>query len=127
MIVLAVVLLIYMVPTLTETFEGLGAELPLSTRVIIFLSDFLIAHTLLVIFLLVVLVSGSIASFKSATGKRILDSVFIRVPLIGTMIREFQSARTARTLSSLLSSGVEIVSALSVTEDVLQNHLYKET
>ena len=53
-------------------------------------------------------------------------TVFIRLPAIGEMVKEFESARTTRTLSSLLSAGVEIIVALDVTIDVLQNHLYKD-
>jgi len=55
-----------------------------------------------------------------------MDVVSIKLPVIGQMIKEFESARSTRTLSSLLSSGVEIVVALDVTIDVLQNHLYKD-
>ena len=125
MIILAILLLIFMVPTLTATFEGIGVELPLSTRILIGLSDFLVQQTLLVISALVFLVAASLTFFKSAVGRRILDSVSLRIPMIGEMIREVQVARTTRTLSSLLSAGVEIVGAISVTGEVLQNHHYK--
>ena len=54
------------------------------------------------------------------------DTVSIRVPIIGGMIKEFESARTAHTLASLLSTGVEIIIALDVTTEVVQNHLYKD-
>ena len=63
---------------------------------------------------------------KSKFGKSITDRLVLYIPAIGEMVREFESARTTRTLSSLLSSGVEIVAALDVTIDVLQNHLYKD-
>jgi type IV pilus assembly protein PilC len=49
----------------------------------------------------------------------------MRIPVIGEIVREFESARTTRTLSSLLSAGVEIVVAIDTTVDVMQNHLYK--
>src|SRR3989344_5723372 len=101
MIVLAILLLFFMVPTLTATFEGIGVELPASTRVLIYMSSFLVNHTLIVL--------GAII-----------------LPVIGEMIKQFESARTARTLSSLMSAGVEIVVAFDVTGDVMQNHLYKD-
>ncbi len=127
MVVLAALLLIFMVPTLTATFEGLGVALPLPTRVIIFLSDFMIHHLGLVLVTLILIVVGAVSFWKSATGHRFFDRAFIRLPVIGTMAREVQVARMARTLSSLLSAGVEIVVALEVTSSVLQNHLYKQT
>ena|SRR3989344_5963479 len=126
MVVLAILLLIFMVPTLTATFEGIGVELPFTTRALIYLSDFLIAHTLLVFSLLALLIFGALAFLKSRTGRNLFDVLTLHLPLIGEMVKEVQVARTARTLSSLLAAGVEIVVALDVTIEVLQNHLYKE-
>ena len=126
MIVLAALLLIYMVPTLTSTFEGLGVKLPLPTRIIIALSDFLLANTLLIFGFLLALAGGTIVFWRSEKGHKIFDILSLKIPVIGGMVQEVQVARTARTLSSLLSAGVEIVGALAVTREVLQNHLYKK-
>ena len=126
MIILAVLLLIFMVPTLTATFKGIGAELPLSTRMLIYTSDFLVENTLVVITAVILVVVLSVLFSRSKVGRNIKDYLLIYIPVIGNMVKEFESARTARTLSSLLSAGVEIVVAIDVTIDVLQNHLYKE-
>ncbi len=126
MIVLAILLLIFMVPTLTATFEGLGVTLPLPTRILIASSDFLVNNTFLVLTFLLGFVVLAILFWKSRKGRNLFDKVSIRLPVIGEMVREVQAARSARTLSSLLSAGVEIVTALGVTAEVLQNHLYKE-
>lgn len=126
MIVLAILLLIFMVPTLTATFEGIGVELPLATRVLIYSSDFLVAHTLAVLSAIILLITSLGLFWRSRVGRNLADIISIRIPVIGEMIKEFESARSARTLSSLLSAGVEIIVALDVTIDVLQNHLYKE-
>jgi type IV pilus assembly protein PilC len=125
MMVIGVLLLIFMVPTLTETFEGLDIELPLSTRLVIITSDFFVQNTLLVISAMLLAIFMAVSFIRSRPGKSLVDIVSIRLPVIGTMIKEVEAARTARTLSSLLSSGVEIVVALDVTTDVIQNHLYK--
>ena len=126
MIIIAILLLIFMVPTLTATFEGLGVKLPLPTRILIYLSKFLINNVLLVSAAFLGTIAAFIALAKSSKGKRILDIVYIHLPVVGTIVREAQVARAARTLSSLLSSGVEIIAAFEVTSDVIQNHLYKE-
>ncbi len=126
MVVIAVLMLIYMVPTLTATFKDIGVQLPLSTRVIIAASHFLIEHTVIFLGVVITVLLGIATFLKSRGGKRIFDVVVLKLPAIGNMVREINSARTARTLSSLLSSGVDIVLALGVTIDVLQNHLYKE-
>jgi len=126
MVVIAILMLIYMVPTLTATFKDIGATLPLSTRIIIATSHFLVEHTLIVLAAFILFIIGATALFKSRMGQRAMDVVTLRLPAIGNLVREINSARTARTLSSLLSSGVDIVVALEVTRDVIQNHLYKE-
>lgn len=125
MIILAILLLIFMVPTLTATFEGIGVKLPLATRVIIYISNFLIENTLIVLAVIILFIISVFSFIRSKIGKNFIDNVSIRIPVIGGIIKEFESARTARTLSSLLSAGVEIVVSLNVTIDVLQNHLYK--
>ena len=126
MIVLAVLLLIFMVPTLTATFKGIGVELPLATRVFIASSDFLVKNTLAVVSVMALVVISFTIFLRSRLGRDLMDNVSIRLPLLCQMIKEFESARSTRTLASLLSAGVEIVVALDVTADVLQNHLYKD-
>lgn len=126
MIVIAILLLIYMVPTLTATFNGLGVQLPITTRAIIAASDFMVQHTLVVIELLFVLVGGTYFFIKSSVGHRVADSFYIKLPAIGEIVKEINCARTARTLSSLLSAGVPILDSIEVTSDVVPNHLYKD-
>lgn len=126
MILLAFLLLIFMVPTLTSTFEGLNVQLPLPTRILVGSSKFLINNTLLVISILLAVGAGGAMFYQSKRGKKIFDRLFLKIPVIGVIVQEVQAARSARTLSSLLGAGVDIVGALGVTADVLQNHLYKE-
>jgi type IV pilus assembly protein PilC len=126
MIVIGVLMMIYMVPTLTKTFVGLGIELPLSTRMIIGVSDFLKNYLVLVIFAILIFSFLLAIFFRTKQGKRITDFTILHTPVIGEIIKQINSARTARTLSSLLSSGVDIVLAIGVTKDVIQNSYYKE-
>lgn len=125
MLVIGIVLMVYMVPTLTETFKGLNITLPLPTRIIIAISDFLRTNILLTLGSILALSFGFITGLKTQRGKDILDSFVLHLPMIKTMAKEINAARTARTLSSLISSGVDIVGALSITSEVLQNHYFK--
>ncbi|HRH25357.1 MAG TPA: type II secretion system F family protein, partial [Parcubacteria group bacterium] len=125
MVVISILLLIYMVPTLTSTFSGLGVELPITTRAIIAASDFMIRHTLIFIATIILSIVLVFAFARSKAGGRLLESLFLKLPVVGLIIMEVNSARTARTMSSLLSAGVPIVNALEVTESVVPNHLYK--
>jgi len=125
MIVIAILMLVYMVPTLTATFTGLGVTLPASTRAVIAVSDFLRNQYLLTIGILIATVTAFIIFYKSTKGKRVFDFLSLRFPVAGTIVKEINAARTARTLSALLSSGVDIVVAIGVTQDVIQNSYYK--
>src|SRR3989344_1377551 len=126
MIIIGVLMLVYMVPTLTATFEGLGVELPASTRAIIAVSDFLRTQYVLTIVTVSGLIAATFLFSRSRRGKRVLSLMLIHLPIIGYMVKEINAARTARTLSSLLSSGVDIVVAIEVTGGVVQNVFFKE-
>ncbi len=126
MAVIGVLMMVYMVPTLTSTFIGLGVKLPLSTRIIIFISDFLKNYIAFIGIGVVLAVFGAIWGYRTEKGQRMADFAFIHMPLIKDMVKQVNSARTARTLSSLLSSGVDIVLAIGITRDVIQNSYYKE-
>lgn len=125
MVVIGILMMVYMVPTLTETFKGLNIELPLPTRIIIAISDFLRANFILTLVVIAGAVSGFLSGLKTKRGKSMLDFVILRAPMIKNMAKEVNAARTARTLSSLISSGVDIVSAIGITSNVLQNHYFK--
>ncbi len=126
MIVIGVFMLLYIVPTLTKTFSELNIELPASTQFIIGLSDF-IKNNAIISVLIIIVSSLLIYLFgKSSTGKRFFDTVLLHIPMISEMVKEINSARTTRTLASLLSAGVPFVRALQIVKDVVQNSYYKE-
>lgn len=126
MIIIGIVMLIYVVPTLTNTFKDLKVELPAVTRLVITLSDFFRENVIVVIVALVATGVGLYYGLRTKLGGRFLDKLVLKLPLFAPMVREINAARTARTLSSLLSSGVDVVIALGVTRDVVQNSYYKE-
>jgi type IV pilus assembly protein PilC len=126
LIVVGILMLVYIVPTLSATFEELGADLPASTRAIIALSDFLGNNTVLALGLFASLGAGMYAGMRTRQGKRSGHWLILHIPLINGIAKETNAARTGRTLSSLLSSGVNIVSALDITHEVVQNSFYKE-
>ncbi len=126
MIVVGFLMMVFMVPMITETFKGLNVPLPLATRVLIAISDFLKSNILIVLGFAVVIFVSLFYFAKSKKGKKIIDFSLLKIPVISTMVKEVNSARTARTLGSLVSSGVDIVSAIKVTENVVQNVFYKQ-
>lgn len=126
MILIGIILLTYVVPTLTKTFSELNVALPTSTRLVIFVSD-LLRHDSLFLLVALLLVVGTLYMIaKRPAGKSVIDLSILKIPVIGALIKEVNVARTARTLSSLISSGVDVLESLRITGDILQNVHYKK-
>ena len=119
-------MMIKVVPTLAQTFIEMNAQLPQSTRIVIAISNFLISNTVLAVILLVGAVVAFFLLAKTAPGKRLSDRMLLAVPVIGPMVREVNAARTARTLASLSSSGVDVLTSLEITEEVVQNSYFRD-
>ncbi len=114
------------VPTLAATFKEMDAELPHSTELVIAFSDFLTEHALLAALLFLGAGLSMYALLKTKAGMRGRDWAFVKMPLIGKITREVNAARTARTLASLLSSGVDMLTAIEITGEVVQNSYFRE-
>lgn len=114
------------VPTLASTFEQMHAKLPEATQIVIGISDFLTQNTLMSIIGIILIVGAVYAALKTAVGKRTSDFVFLHTPVIGGLVREINAARTARTLASLLSAGVDMLSSLEICGEVVQNSYFRE-
>jgi len=125
-LVVALMMLIFVIPQITATFKEINVELPLSTRIVIGTSDFMKDNSILAILILLVVIFGTYMVSRTKGGRSFIDGFILKLPIIGNLVRETNSARTARTLSSLLSSGVPVAESLSITSEVLQNHLYKK-
>ena len=103
------------IPTFASLFQGLGAELPLPTRVVIAASDFIVAWGWLIVIGLGV--AGYLIRRYYATegGRHTIDAIMLKVPVLGNILRKVAVARFCRTLSTLLSSGVPILDGLDIT------------
>jgi len=115
---LVIILLLWkVVPVFSRLFLDLGAELPLPTRIVIGLSNF-VGSPLGFLTLLVLPVAIILAIrtwYKTPAGRYALDSFILKVPLIGTVMRKIAVARMTRTLGTLIASGVPILEALVIT------------
>ncbi|HEY4525928.1 MAG TPA: type II secretion system F family protein, partial [Candidatus Paceibacterota bacterium] len=126
MVVIGVLMFAFVVPTLAGTFEELGVALPASTQFIVSLGNFFSNHLLLSFIIIIAAALGIFALFRAKFTARFMDFAVLRIPVVGTLAQELNTARTARTMSSLLSSGVSIIRAVEITEDVVQNIYYKK-
>lgn len=126
MVGIGILMLIYVVPTLTQTFEELGTDLPATTQGVIAVSNFLSTHTLLSLGMLGAIVACFVYGLRTKAGQRAADWVTLHLPVISGLVKETNAARTTRTLSSLLSAGVEMVTSISITREVVQNSFYQK-
>ena len=126
MILIGVLMLMYVVPTLVSTFNQLGVVLPPTTQFIIQTSNSLIANGIFILIAMPFIFYGVWQLMATHTAKLLLDRVLLKLPVVSGINKKINSARTARTLSSLTASGVPILKALEITSTVIQNHLYQE-
>jgi type IV pilus assembly protein PilC len=126
MVVIGILMMIYVMPQITGVFKGMDKELPATTQFLIGASDFLVAYTAVAIGGMLAAVMALIYFIRTKLGKIITSWLVVRLPVIGTLAKETNAARTARTLSSLLNSGVDVIQSIEITEEVVQNVFYKK-
>src|SRR3989338_1972463 len=126
MVIIGVLMFAFVVPTLAGTFKELGVTLPTSTKIIIFLGNFFSNNLILTFIIIVSLALGAYFLFTAKFMGKYIDFMVIKLPIIGNLAKELNTARTASTLSSLLLAGVSITRALEITHDVVQNMYYKQ-
>ena len=114
------------IPTFATLFAGLGADLPLPTRIVIALSNGLVAYMPFIIAGIVAIVFGVRSYYTTEGGRRVLDGVLLKVPVLGLLLRKIAVARFCRTLSTLLASGVSILEALDITAKTAGNAVVED-
>ena len=130
-LVLSVVLFVlalmvfYVIPNLKNILETTGQELPLSTRMVLGFSDFARDWGLIIFLILGAVVFFLIRYKRTLTGKRAFDSFFLKIPLVGNLLKMIYVSRFSENLSTLISGGLPIVQALETTSDVMGNESYR--
>jgi len=109
------IIMIFVIPVFAKVFGEMGVALPLPTQLVIGLSHFLSGIGGLILFLVIVgLIIGFRQYRKTAIGRMNTDIIFLKIPIIGNLIRKVSVARFARTLGTLISSGVPILDGLEI-------------
>ncbi len=127
MIVMGVAMATFVLPKLTSVFKEFDAEIPAATRVVIGITDFFSSHPVVVMGIMILALLGAALALRSRPGKQLLGVVALKLPGIGPLAIKINIARFTRVLSSLLSSGIPIVEALSVAGQSIPNVRYKES
>jgi type IV pilus assembly protein PilC len=114
------------IPTFATLFAGLGADLPLPTRVVIGLSNALVRYGAFMIVGGVGLSFGLKSYYATPNGRRVIDGIVLKMPVLGLLMRKIAVARFCRTLSTLLGSGVSILEALDITAKTAGNAVIED-
>src|SRR5437879_2394873 len=126
-VLVIVFMMIFVIPTFAKMFQGMGADLPLPTKIVMFLSDF----TQRYIIVMVGVGAGAIYALKryynTDQGSNIIDAFLLKVPVVGMLIRKVAVARFTRTLGTLISSGVPILEGLLITARSAGNRVVERT
>jgi type IV pilus assembly protein PilC len=113
--VVVTVILWKVIPTFASLFAGLGAELPLPTRIVIALSNGVVTFMPYMIVTIIAAVFGFRSYYATPSGRMAVDRIMLKLPILGMLLRKIAVARFCRTLSTLLASGVSILEALDIT------------
>ncbi len=120
------VILWKVIPTFASLFAGLGAELPLPTRIVIALSNGVVRFMPFIFVGLIALVFGVRSYYATNGGRHMIDRVILRLPVLGMIMRKIAVARFCRTLSTLISSGVPILDGLDITARTAGNAIVED-
>ena len=114
------------IPTFAQLFAGLGAQLPLPTRVVIAASNGIVAYGWILIIVLGAAGYGLKSYYATDGGRRLIDAIMLKMPILGDILRKVAVARFTRTLSTLLASGVPILDGLDITARTSGNAIIED-
>ena len=128
--IVVTVIMVKVIPVFSAMYEGMGSKLPFPTLVCIAISNILIRYFWLVAIVIILLIVGLKQYYKTNTGRLQIDAVFLKLPVLGELLRKVAVARFCRTLSTLTSSGVPILEGMDITARtsgnmVIQNAILK--
>jgi len=119
-------MLTFVIPRISVILTDSGQELPIYTKVVIALSDFLRNYIGLIMVVLAVIVALVWQFKKTSAGKRLFDEFKLSFPYIGDLYQKLYLTRICDNLSTMLSSGVSMVQTLEVTSEVVDNEVFKD-
>ncbi|MBT4850414.1 type II secretion system F family protein [Candidatus Parcubacteria bacterium] len=126
MIVVGFLMMVFVLPNMTQMLKETGTELPFLTRILISTSDFMSEYWYFMIFGLAIFIVLFRLWAKSNNGKVVWDATKIKIPVFGALFKKIYIVRFTRSLSTLLRGGVPISSALKITADVVDNQAYQK-
>lgn len=126
MSIVGILLAVFVLPKLNAFFKGLNAELPLTTKIILGSGDFILNYWYFFVILFFILILFFSVLIKTKSGRFLLDTLSLKIPLVSTLVKKSNAASLIRSLSSLLSSGVSLIRSLEITSGTVSNFYFKQ-
>ena len=114
------------IPTFAQLFAGLGAQLPLPTRIVIAASNGIVAYGWIVLVAIGAMGYGLKTYYATNNGRHLIDRIMLKMPVLGDILKKVAVARFCRTLSTLLASGVPILDGLDITARTSGNAIIED-
>ena len=124
-VVVIILMLVYIIPKLSAILKETGQEIPIYTKVVLWVSDFFVNYGIILLLILMALAFFLYRYLKTASGKLNLSSFKLTTPFIKILYEKLYLSRIADNLSTMLTSGIPMVRALEITADVVGNEVYK--
>ena len=129
-IIVIAVILVFVIPSFEKMFEDFGGALPVPTQLVINLSNFVQSYILVIIGAIIALVWLLKRIYKTSAGRLKMDALFLKLPVMGILIRKVSVAKFTRTLGTMVSSGVPILDGLDIVaktagNKIVENAIYK--
>jgi type IV pilus assembly protein PilC len=125
-LLVVIFMLTFVIPTFAQMFKDLGADLPLPTKVVMLLSDFVRSYILLLIAGMIGAVMALRSYYRTEGGRATIDALMLKLPVFGTLVRKVAVARFTRTLGTLVQSGVPILDGLRITARTAGNKVVEK-
>jgi len=125
-VLVIIFMMTFVIPTFSKMFAGLGAELPLPTKIVIWMSNFTRQYLVFILAGIVGFVFALRAYYRTDGGSRLIDRLLLKVPIVGVLMQKVALARFTRTLGTLLSAGVPILEALRITAQSAGNRVVED-
>jgi len=123
---IGIFMMIAVVPKITDMFKDFNAELPLATKILIALSNSLVAYGLFYLIGLIVFILIIVRLAKTQRGEYFIDGLLLKLPVFGPIVKKINLAKFARTISSLLQTDIMIIKSFQITANVLSNTHYRQ-
>lgn len=125
-VVVVGVILVFVIPTFAKMFTEFGGELPLPTRIVIGISNFITKYIIVIIAAIFGIKYGISKYYQTAKGRKQVDAFALKAPIVGPLVRKVSVAKFTRTLGTMISSGVPIMDGLEIVAKTAGNKIVEE-